>query len=911
MKKKKSTRSRGRFLDVLITVICVAGIGVSLFYFYKDFSISLSNDKEEPAGAIYFKKNSAQRRLENRNLWERLKVASPVYNGDRIRTGALSEAYAIMNDGSRIEIHENTLIQIFTGETNSVHFSTGSISVSSSTSDSLEIMSGDKIITLAENSVATVSIPQTEEEIYPTKNSLQNSGEREKPVIKNAAIEVSSGNAKVQDVVPQENESAISKIIPGSSKRKAEENRKNTAEAEKNVHSVSAGQVLNFTASVKKEPEIKNEVVNPVKSVIEAVKRIPQRVSESEKTVEVEAATNNLSEDSILQPEDGLEVLLPPTYYSMTLQETDNYVTFCWKNAPSMYVEFSNEPAFENSLSYKALQSASGIEKYELPPELQAGNLYWRASSSTSSNFISGIIEVRKENVKISKQIAEALVESAGENIDLREIIRQAEASDFNKNIATENLSEEERIAQEKIKHENERLQAKEESLLAEEKLRAEEEARLAEEMRIAEEDSRAAEEIRKAEESARLAEEKRKAEEAVRLAEEKRKTEEAARLAEEKRKAEDAARLAEERRKAEEAARLAEEKRKAEEAARLAEERRKAEEAARLAEEKRNAEEVARLAEEKRKAEEAARLAEERRKAEEAARLAEERRKAEEEARLAEERRKAESEARLAEERRKAEEEARLAEERRKAEEEARLAEERRKAEEEARLAEERRKAEEEARLAEERRKAEEAARLVEKRRKTEEAARIAEEKRKTEESVSLSGEKRNAQNALSSVNEAAKASSTNSSVADKENSAGSGSNSLSKTALAKFTAATPALNLPEAQRNFKDSDFSSKNSPAIQFAWSKVDSAAYYELEIKNSTGKTVFKKNVKETSYLLEKNISVVAESGAYTWFVTAKTKNGSEVVSSKSSSRSFTITLEDVKAPSVDKSNLIVE
>ena len=122
--------------------------------------------------------------------------------------------------------------------------------------------------------------------------------------------------------------------------------------------------------------------------------------------------------------------------------------------------------------------------------------------------------------------------------------------------------------------------------------------------------------------EQARLAEEKLKAEEAARLAEEKRKAEEAARLAEEKRKAEEAARLAEEKRKAEEAIRLAEEKRKAEEAARLAEEKRKAEEAIRLAEEKRKAEEAARLAEEKRKAEEAARLAEEKRKAEEQARL-------------------------------------------------------------------------------------------------------------------------------------------------------------------------------------------------------------------------------------------------------------------------------------------------
>ena len=1048
MKKKRNTKSKGKFVDVLIAIICAAGIGTALFYLYKDFTASLANENAEPVGIIYFKKNSAQRRFENRNLWERLKTSAPIYDGDRIRTGAVSEAYAMLDNGSRIEIHENTLIQIFTGQNSSVHFSNGSISVVSSAEDAMEITSGDKKILLSQNSEAIISMPAAKDDGEEQKNGKKNI----QPKKIEAAIEVSAGQAEIRENPVKKDENVISKITSVFTPKKSE-NVSNTQTLEpKIIQSVKAGETVSFNATVlPTNIEESSQIVNPIKAIVETVKNIPHE--ENDKNDSDKNSDSDSNFDNISSDDSGFSVLLPPSYYTAVLTQKDNFITFCWKNAPSIYVEISAEPTFNEFIDYSALFSDDGVAKYKLPSKLENDVIYWRVSSSTSSNnFVSGILNVRYEDVKPAsveysysddvvktkleqrieeeKRLAEEEKNIAENRKRAAEEARRAENlrnleegttvvyDDFSADdsLSTEKsdskddlliqeemrrAAEEKRRIQEEARLAEEKLKAEEEARIAEEKRKAAEEARIAEEKRRAEEEAaRIAEEKRKAEEAARIAkrkreaeerarklEEKRKSEEAARIAEEKRKSEEAARIAkekheaeerarklEEKRKAEEAARIAEEKRKSEEAARIAEEKRKSEEAARIAEEKRKTEEAARLAEEKRKSEEAARIAEEKRKSEEAARIAEEKRKSEEAARIAEEKRKAEEAARIAEEKRKSEEAARIAEEKRKSEEAARLAEEKRKAEEAARIAEEKRKAAEEARIAEERRKAEEAARLAEEKRKSEEEARIAEEKRKAEEAARIAEERRIATEEARLAEEKRNAakesvvtenkeENTLTlsekrkrAEEQAAKAaeekkkSENSAALAEKRRkteeeavamaekrkaeevieaakyaaeytakvestSSVSGDAEYSEPAgeyvSSSISGLSPVLNFPEQGRLFKDEYFKSLKKPCITFTWEPIPGASYYEFELKTQDGKLLLRKNETGSSYVLEKNISLISDSGAYIWSVTAKTKVGSNLSSSKTASRKFLIKLEDVKATSVNKTNLILE
>src|SRR5574344_395181 len=156
MQKKRNTKSID-VGDIVTGVFCFAGMAIALILFWNDLNISFAKSNEQKIAVIHFKYNTAQRRLQNRNVWERLQQASPIYNGDRIRTAAASEAYTIFNDGTRLDLHENTLIQVFsTKKGNGVQFIDGAISVTAApAAPKMTVMTGKKAISFDENTEAT------------------------------------------------------------------------------------------------------------------------------------------------------------------------------------------------------------------------------------------------------------------------------------------------------------------------------------------------------------------------------------------------------------------------------------------------------------------------------------------------------------------------------------------------------------------------------------------------------------------------------------------------------------------------------------------------------------------------------------------------------------------------------------
>ena len=163
MKKKRSTQSTLNANDFIIGIICLIGMSFALVYFWRDLNISFINASKSPIATIYFKKNTAQRKLLNGNIWERLKTATPIYDGDRIRTAGLSEAYTVFNDGTRIDLYENSLIQVYDlKKKRSVDFVNGSMHVKAGKKDQkkddvLVVKTGTKVITFSENTAAVVA----------------------------------------------------------------------------------------------------------------------------------------------------------------------------------------------------------------------------------------------------------------------------------------------------------------------------------------------------------------------------------------------------------------------------------------------------------------------------------------------------------------------------------------------------------------------------------------------------------------------------------------------------------------------------------------------------------------------------------------------------------------------------------
>jgi hypothetical protein len=139
-------RTRQTLLDAAVILFCLAGAGGSLNLFRLDLFRAMKTH-EPSVGIITFKYNTAQRRLADRSLWDRLRNESPIYNGDLIRTAEMSEATIHIPESGEIQLGENTLVRIrvINGK-NEIELSSGRLSLASGASST-----GGLTISIGEN----------------------------------------------------------------------------------------------------------------------------------------------------------------------------------------------------------------------------------------------------------------------------------------------------------------------------------------------------------------------------------------------------------------------------------------------------------------------------------------------------------------------------------------------------------------------------------------------------------------------------------------------------------------------------------------------------------------------------------------------------------------------------------------
>lgn len=382
MKKKRSTRLTVNLLDIFIGIVCLAGTIYCLALFWKDINVSFSKANEEPIAVIYFKKNTAQRKLIDGNIWERLKTATPIYNGDKIRTAALSEAYTIFNDCSKIDLHENTLIQVFNRkDKNSIDFVSGSISVLSTENPaaksddkedkSFQINTGSKVISFDSSTSAVISIS--------SKNANQ------------ATITVTSGEVIMEDIIPTV-DSAATKILSNIGIESAYK-----APATANVTTITAGSSIEF------EPLTLNQQLKDILS--------------------------------------DFAVTMPTSTYSVTLSKTkQTYVPFFWSNTKELQIDFARDSGFQDILTTKTLSSASGRSSVSIDFAKNEQTVYWRAiplplsietRSEREKEFPHGVIFINQpEEMVMLQPIATVFGEDAAAEMD-KEIQANQEKSDI------------------------------------------------------------------------------------------------------------------------------------------------------------------------------------------------------------------------------------------------------------------------------------------------------------------------------------------------------------------------------------------------------------------------------------------------------------------------------------------------
>ncbi len=159
-KIKLKRRRSGIFADVFTVIFCLVGALMSISVFYDSFNRTLTKIDEEPIAVITFKYNSAQRKLSDRILWDRVKQDTPVYNGDIIRTADLSEATIRFLDGNTINLYEKSLVQVFYSDSGAnIDFSAGEISINTTTSSpGLNLTSEGNSISLEADTILIANI---------------------------------------------------------------------------------------------------------------------------------------------------------------------------------------------------------------------------------------------------------------------------------------------------------------------------------------------------------------------------------------------------------------------------------------------------------------------------------------------------------------------------------------------------------------------------------------------------------------------------------------------------------------------------------------------------------------------------------------------------------------------------------
>lgn len=141
---------------MLLNIAVLATAGSLL---YADFNRRVDAGSRKAVGSIVFKKKTAERKYSGQVLWEEVARKAQVYNRDTIRTAADSQAILTLQDGTRLELDQNTLIVVsMTKKGAAVGFTRGGLATSRSRgAGELKISTGSGEVAVDQGAVSLQS----------------------------------------------------------------------------------------------------------------------------------------------------------------------------------------------------------------------------------------------------------------------------------------------------------------------------------------------------------------------------------------------------------------------------------------------------------------------------------------------------------------------------------------------------------------------------------------------------------------------------------------------------------------------------------------------------------------------------------------------------------------------------------
>jgi hypothetical protein len=140
-----------RFLNrtAIVIPILIILIGIFSGLLYRSLTKKVDSGDNPVIGILTFKVRTIQRKYDNQVVWESITSSTEIKNKDTIRSEALSDAILTLEDGTEIQIGENSMILVdFSDKKWNLNFAYGTVAAKGTQEGGagLNIKSGDSVI---------------------------------------------------------------------------------------------------------------------------------------------------------------------------------------------------------------------------------------------------------------------------------------------------------------------------------------------------------------------------------------------------------------------------------------------------------------------------------------------------------------------------------------------------------------------------------------------------------------------------------------------------------------------------------------------------------------------------------------------------------------------------------------------
>lgn len=200
---------------ILLILLLSALFFITLFFYDLNRKIDLGD--RTIIGSVEFKNNIVQRKLDDQVVWESLTKDSPITNKDTIRSDSLSDALIRLNDGTVINMDENSMFYLdISDDDPTLDLSSGNISIKKSkdSNDSFKIRSDDNIVSIQDGELNLNKSADGSFTLHVEKGdaSITNNGKTQNIASGNLA-EIDGNNVSVKKIPFQLKSPANNKIF--------------------------------------------------------------------------------------------------------------------------------------------------------------------------------------------------------------------------------------------------------------------------------------------------------------------------------------------------------------------------------------------------------------------------------------------------------------------------------------------------------------------------------------------------------------------------------------------------------------------------------------------------------------------------------------------------------------------------